>query len=208
MKLEDTGERIIPDEMKPSNMMLLEHMARYQFAFPYVKGRVLDLACGSGYGSVMAARQSKRKICEMVAVDFSEEVLTYARGRYHHPMISYECHDAVDPLLPEKLGTFDCILSFETYEHIAEEEVFLDNLFRLLKPGGILVLSTPFGEGRGKPSSEPFHIHQITRNEFRSLFDQYPYAKKDFYYQSGVLVEPIREGMNYQMGIAVCRREA
>lgn len=207
MKLKDTGERIIPDEMKPSNMMLLEHMARYQFAFPYVKGRVLDLACGSGYGSVMATRQSKRKISEMVAVDFSEEVLTYARGRYHHPMISYECHNAADPALPEKLGTFDCILSFETYEHLEEEGVFLDNLFQMLKPGGILVLSTPFGEGRGKPTSEPFHIHQITRDEFRSLFDQYAYVKKDFYYQSGVLVEPLREGMNYQMGIAVCKKE-
>ncbi|MBM7578491.1 class I SAM-dependent methyltransferase [Jeotgalibacillus terrae] len=206
MKLEDTGERIIPDEMKPSNLMLLEHMARYQFAFPYVKGRVLDLACGSGYGSVMAAKQSKRKITSMTAVDFSQEAITYARGRYHHPMISYECHNAVDRMLPKKLGMFDCILSFETYEHIVEEDAFLENLYQMLKPGGTLVISTPFGEGRGKPSSEPFHIHQITKDEFTSLFDRYAYGEKTFYYQSGVLVEPLREGMNYQFGIAVCQK--
>ncbi|TFD99403.1 class I SAM-dependent methyltransferase [Jeotgalibacillus salarius] len=206
MNLTDTGERIIPDNMKPSNQMLLEHMARYQFSYPYVKGRVLDVACGSGYGSQMTAKQSKRKIDEMVAVDLSEEAVTYARGRYYHPLISYKVHNAVDPELPEELGQFDCILSFETYEHIAEEEVFLQNLYRLLKPGGTLLLSTPFGQGRGKPSASPFHVHQITRQEFRELFDQYDYHKKEFYFQSGVLVEPYREQMNYQLGIAVCKK--
>lgn len=55
------GERIIPKLMKPMNGMLLEHIARYYFATPYVRGRVLDIACGTGYGSHLVAKERKRR---------------------------------------------------------------------------------------------------------------------------------------------------
>ena len=53
--IEDTGERVIPKKMSPMNNLLLEHIARYQFALPYLEGRVLDMACGAGYGTHMIA---------------------------------------------------------------------------------------------------------------------------------------------------------
>ncbi|SFL49362.1 class I SAM-dependent methyltransferase [Salibacterium qingdaonense] len=201
--LEDTGERIIPKEMKPENGLLLEHLARYTFALPYVKGRVLDIAAGTGYGAQMTAKKKKKEISEIVGVDVDPETIRYAKQHYYHPLLTFQTADALDPDMEEELGTFDTILSFETIEHVPDDQVFLQNILNLLRPGGTLVLSTPFGQGRGKPSRSPFHYHQITEEEFRDLFQDYPATS--FYYQRGVTIEPKREGLHYPLGVAVCQ---
>ncbi|MCM3588061.1 class I SAM-dependent methyltransferase [Mesobacillus maritimus] len=202
--IEYTGERVIPALMKPTNGLLLEHIARYHFAIPYAKGRVLDFACGSGFGSNILAKARKKEITELFSIDIAEEAICYAKANYYHPLIHFQQGDVTDPTIPDKLGQFDLIVSFETLEHIELEEQFIHNIYRLLKPGGKLVISTPFGQGRGKPTSEPFHVHQLTVQEFHSMFDQY--QEKLFYYQKGVLVEPGRNGIHYPMGIAVCTK--
>lgn len=204
MKLEDTGERVIPDFMKPTNGLLLEHVARYHFSTHYIKGRILDLACGSGFGSQMLAKLGKKRIEKIVAVDCDPNTIAYASGRYNHPLVDYRCENAVDPLLPQKLGVFDVIVSFETLEHIEDEQQFLSNVYHLLKPGGVLVLSTPFGKGRGKPCGSPFHVHQLTVDEFKDLFNGY--SDVQFYSQKGVLIEPPRPDVRYPLGIAVCKK--
>jgi 2-polyprenyl-3-methyl-5-hydroxy-6-metoxy-1,4-benzoquinol methylase len=200
--IEWTGERIIPKLLKPTNGMLLEHIARYYFATPYVKGRVLDIACGTGYGSHMTAKERKREVTEIVAVDLDSETLKYANVEYNHQKITYVQGDVTDCNLPERLGTFDTILCFETIEHVADDRAVMDNLYRMLKPGGILVLSSPFGRGRGMPTGEPFHVHQLTPEQFRELFVDF--AEADIYYQRGVTFEKPRDGVRYFIGIAVC----
>ncbi|MBT2640069.1 class I SAM-dependent methyltransferase [Bacillus sp. ISL-41] len=202
--LEFTGERVIPDLMKPANALLLEHLARYQFSSYHLRGRVLDIACGSGYGSQMLAKLGKKRINELIAVDFDPVTIEYAHKRYNHPLVKYRCEDATDPLLPQKLGMFDAIISFETLEHLEEERQFLANLYNMLKPGGTLVLSTPFGKGRGKPCGSPFHVHQLTVDEFNELFPEYKEVK--MYYQKGVLIEPPYPGVKYPLGVAVCTK--
>jgi 2-polyprenyl-3-methyl-5-hydroxy-6-metoxy-1,4-benzoquinol methylase len=204
--LKDTGERVIPEFMDSLNKLLLEHVARYQFALPYVSGRVLDLSCGSGFGTHLIAKEAKYIIDEVVGIDIDEEIITYARGKYYHPKSSFVVADATDEKLPEKLGLFDCIISFETIEHIEEEEKLVNNYYDLLKPGGKLIVSTPFGKGRGIPCGQDFHVHQLTPEEFFNLFDRY--TKKEFFYQKGVLIEPFpgREEVYYPLGIAVCQK--
>lgn len=201
MTLDYTGERVIPDRMDPLNGLLLEHIARYHFALLYMNGRVLDFASGSGYGSQLIAKNLKGTVTEVVAVDLSEEATRYAKGRYHHPNVAYVVGDVLDRTLPEKLGTFDCIVSFETIEHVTDYEAFMANVWELLKPGGILVLSTPFGQGVGQPTNEPFHAHQFTEAEFEELFT--PFTSTEFYYQRGVLVEPKRATRHYPIGIVI-----
>lgn len=203
--MEWTGERIIPKLMKPTNGMLLEHIARYYFAEPYIQGRVLDIACGSGYGCHMVAKDRKREVTELVGVDNDPETILYANVEYNHQKVKYIQGDALDPELPERLGLFDTILSFETIEHVADDLKFMDQLYRMLKPGGTLVLSSPFGRGRGMPTSEPFHVHQMTQEEFAGLFARY--QDVEFYYQRGVTFEKPREGVRYFIGVAVCRKE-
>ncbi|WP_019155053.1 class I SAM-dependent methyltransferase [Robertmurraya massiliosenegalensis] len=201
-----TGERVIPELMKPMNGLLLEHLARYHFAIHYAKGRVLDFACGSGFGSNVIASAKKKEIEKIIAVDIDRETITYAKGKYYHPLVSFQVENCVEPTLPEKIGQFDLIVSFETLEHVDKEDIFMENIYQMLKPGGTLVISTPFGQGRGKPTSEPYHVHQLTEQEFQELFTAY--EEVEFYYQKGVLIEPVpgREGRHYPIGMAVCKK--
>ncbi|MCA0972809.1 class I SAM-dependent methyltransferase [Halobacillus litoralis] len=202
--VEDTGERVIPEFTDPMNRLLLEHIARYQFALPYVSGRVLDLSCGAGYGTHMIAKQRKNEVDEIVGVDIDEDIINYAKAKYYHPHSSFVVADATDQQLPEKLGTFDAIVSFETYEHIEEEDQLLSNYKNLLRPGGTLIVSTPFGKGRGIECGSPFHVHQITPEEFKGLFEDF--QKREHFYQDGVLIEPPREDVYYPLGIVVCHK--
>ncbi|MDL4840138.1 class I SAM-dependent methyltransferase [Aquibacillus rhizosphaerae] len=202
--MKDTGERVIPELMKPMNKLLLEHIARYQFALHYVKGRVLDLSCGSGYGTHMIAKEKKNQIDEVIGVDIDSEIITYAKGTYYHPQSSFLVLDAIDLSVPGLLGQSDSIVSFETIEHIEQETNLLDNYFHLLKPGGILMVSTPFGEGRGITCGSPFHVHQLPPLEFKSLFGNY--SKTEYFYQKGVLIEPEGRNVHYPLGIAICTK--
>lgn len=208
--LELTGERIIPDLMKPMNGMLLEHIARYYFAMPYVHGRVLDIASGVGYGSFMIAKTAKKDITEVVGVDIDKNTVEYAKKHYYHQKVTYQIGDALDQELPSRLGGFDVIISFETIEHVPDEKRFLDNLYAMLKPGGTIIISSPFGQGKGKPTNELFHFHQFTKEEFINLFNDF--SDMDLFFQRGVTFEYSqdkkvpREGVNYPLGIAVCKK--
>ncbi|MCM3490990.1 class I SAM-dependent methyltransferase [Alkalihalophilus marmarensis] len=202
--LEDTGERIIPKEMQPTNGMLLEHIARYYFSTPYAKGRVLDIACGTGYGSIMIAKSRKKEISELIGVDIAEDTINYAKKNYYHPKVSFRQGDALDEYLKDQIGSFDTILSFETIEHVPSDHLFVEKLSKLLNPAGTMIVSTPFGQGRGKPSGSPFHYHQLTEVEFRELFTGF--KSVEYYYQRGVTIEPKREGIHYPLGVAVCRK--
>lgn len=199
-----TGERVIPEEMGPMNGLLLEHIARYQFAIDYTQGRVLDIATGVGYGAQILAKAKKHEIDELLAIDLDIEAINYAKYKYHHPKVRFMQENVLNPQLPQKLGTFDAIISFETLEHLQDEKTFLKSLYEMLNPGGTLVLSTPFGEGRGKPCGSPFHIHQLSWKEFHDVFNEY--EEKVFYYQRGVLIEPKRNDIHYPIGIAVCKK--
>lgn len=205
--LKDTGERVIPEKMSITNELLVEHIARYHFATYYAHGRVLDFASGSGYGTHILAKKGKDKLTEVIGVDNDKEAIAYAKANYYHPLSNFLEADVTDPELPEKLGTFDTIISFETYEHVKEEEQFLANIRKLLKPNGTLILSTPFGEGRGKPSGSPFHVHQITEQEFKALFSEDDFSSVQFYLQRGALIVPesSREEEYFPLGIVLCK---
>lgn len=213
--LKDTGERVIPELMKPTNGLLLEHLARYSFSTPYIHGRVLDIACGSGYGTHMMAKSCKKENVSIVGVDIDPETIEYAIKKYHHQKVEFKTADCTDPELPTQLGYFDTILCFETIEHVQEDGLLLRNLYNMLKPGGTLVISTPFGKGRGEPCGSIFHIHQYTKQEFIEMFQEYTEA--EFFFQRGVAIElgikkpngevayP-RKNIRYPFGIAVCTK--
>jgi 2-polyprenyl-3-methyl-5-hydroxy-6-metoxy-1,4-benzoquinol methylase len=202
--------------MKPMNGLLLEHLARYSFSIPYVKGRALDIACGSGYGTHMVAKARKKVTDEIIGVDVDKETITYANKKYNHQLIAYHVEDAISPSLSEKLGKFDVILSFETIEHVTDDFQFMKNLYDMLNPGGTLVLSTPFGQGRGKPCSSPYHVHQYTNQEFIELFHMF--SNVEYYFQHGVAIElgtkicngldvqQPRKNIKYPLGLAVCSK--
>nr|WP_090892970.1 class I SAM-dependent methyltransferase [Evansella caseinilytica] len=202
--LDYTGERVIPELMKPDNGMLLEHCARYYFASMFTRGRVLDIACGVGYGCKMLLEYSRHEISEIVGADVDENTIAYAKKHYLAPKITFTTADIMDIRLTEKLQPFDTIVSFETIEHIKDEAFFIRQMRNLLKPGGTLILSTPFGQGKNQPSKWPFHYFQLTQEEFKKLFTAFSAAQ--FYYQCGVIIEPQRGERHYPIGIAVATK--
>jgi len=199
-----TDERVIPKVMNPRNGILREHIARYRFAKDFIRGRVLDLSCGVGYAvPIFLADSSRRVITEYVGVDIDRETLEYARKNYSHPKAGFVAGDACDPSLYSQLGLFDSIVSFETIEHLEEDYNFIENIITLLKPGGIAVISTPFGRGRGIECSNPYHVHQYTEEEFTLLLS--PFREVRMYHQLDETIEEPVPGKKYYLMVAVCQ---
>lgn len=114
------------------------HLSRYQFAAGYAQGKnVLDVACGTGYGTCLLSQVSSH----VIGADISLESLSSARRRYRNANLHYVCLDA--QAFPFKEGSFEAVISLETVEHLVEPRGFLEECVRVLRPGGVLVLSTP-----------------------------------------------------------------
>lgn len=161
-------ERVVEGE-SPAKVMA-EHRARYAFAGPHVTGkRVLDVACGSGYGARMLLDAGARAV---VGVDCSDEAVGYARHRYATRGLEFVQADATD-LGP--LGRFDVIASFETIEHMDDPTRFLNGCTQALQPEGMLLVSSPFRhrvDAAGRPEN-PFHVQEWRDDEFRELLGRF-----------------------------------
>ena len=202
--MEYTGERVIPEFMKADNGMLLEHIERYIFAKDYVFGRVLDLACGVGYGAdVLLEEIYDEKIDYYLGIDLSREAILYAREMYGFKKTQFEQGNALDEKLVDLYGKFDTILSFETIEHIKEDLEYVQNLKRLLTKEGTVIISTPFGKGRDVSCSSPFHIRQYLEEEFVQLLEEGGF-EVELYYQRGQQIEKPKGKGKYYLMVAIC----
>jgi len=202
--MEYTGERVIPEFMKVDNGMLLEHIERYIFAKDYVSGRVLDLACGVGYGAdVLLDEIYDEKIDYYLGIDLSSQAIAYAREMYGFKKTRFEQGNALDQSLVELYGKFDTILSFETVEHIKEDREYIKNLKRLLRKEGTLIISTPLGKGRDVGCSSPFHIRQYLEEEFVQLLEEGGF-EVELYYQRGQRIEKPNRGEKHYLMVALC----
>ena len=197
-------ERIVPKEMRESNGLLIEHKKRYEFASNYTQGRVLDIACGVGYGSEVLFSYGEG-IKKVIGVDNNKEVIKYARANYDFDKTEYLVADARDEKLKEELGTFDTIVSMETIEHIKDDYLFVENLTKLLKEDGSLIISTPYGKGRGVECSNPYHYRQYKKNEFITLLKSY-FSKIKLFGQLNDIIEPQRKHKKYYLMVAICNK--
>lgn len=166
--LEFTGERFIPGV---AGEIAYEHWHRYAFARRFAAGRrVLDAACGEGYGTALLAAAAT----EATGVDLDAQVVAHARSTYAgHPNLRYETGSVV--ALPLGAGSVDVVVSFETIEHLAaaDQPRMLAEFARVLAPGGLLVLSSP---NKRRYSDErnyrnPFHRHELYRDDLAQLLD-------------------------------------
>ncbi|NBG89642.1 class I SAM-dependent methyltransferase [Isachenkonia alkalipeptolytica] len=203
--MEYTGERVIPEFMKADNGMLLEHMERYIFAKEYAYGRVLDIACGVGYGAdILLEEIYDKKIDSYLGIDLCEKSVAYAREMYGFRKTRFEQGNILYPGLVEGYGKFDTILSFETIEHIEKDRECVENLAGLLKETGTLIISTPFGKGRDVPCASPYHIRQYRREEFVALLEEGGF-EVELFCQRGQQIEKPKPGEKYFLMVALCR---
>jgi SAM-dependent methyltransferase len=153
--LEATGERLMPEAFA-GELVLAEHVARYLLAARLAPGRrVLDAACGEGYGTAMLAGAGAARV---VGVDVDEETVAHARRQYG---LDARVGDVGE--LPFADGEFDLVVSFETIEHVPDPEQVLSEFARVLGDDGLLLVSTP--NAREYLVDNPFHVRELTPEE-------------------------------------------
>ncbi|WP_435008487.1 class I SAM-dependent methyltransferase [Tundrisphaera lichenicola] len=156
-------ERMVPEDAHAR--IFWEHVARYRFAKDHVVGkRVLDIACGEGYGAAGLAMAGASSV---VGVDLSPEACEHARAKYG---LDARVGNAQAIPLPDR--SVDLVVSFETIEHVENPDQFLRECARVLVPEGVLILSTPnrpvySGEG----PLNPFHQSELDEGEFVGLLE-------------------------------------
>jgi ubiquinone/menaquinone biosynthesis C-methylase UbiE len=168
--MDASGEFLIPGHF--SELIESEHIARYHFASSLVHGKsVADIACGTGYGTRMLAEAGAKSVH---GIDLSEKAIAFARKYYSVPNARFTVADA-EELTSLGNQEFDLVVSFETIEHLANVEVYLDGMVRILRPGGQYLVSTPDRRMASvlhwlqrRPANR-YHIHEYTRRDLLTL---------------------------------------
>jgi len=159
-----TGERTLPD-VPEENYWYRRHLVVYEWIATRVGGkRVVDMACGEGYGSNVLAGSA----ASVVGVDANPEAHEHARLRYVRPNLRFE-RDLVESFTEP----CDAVVFLQTIEHVQDAGAILEHFKSMLAPGGVAFVSTPnlltlAPEGAEK-SDNPWHVHEYRAAEFREL---------------------------------------
>lgn len=162
--LEWTGERFLPSV---SGQIRYEHLHRYAACVELVSGkRVLDIACGEGYGSEILSVNAH----EVVGVDVDPTAIRHASKKYADLGNTRFLEGSVDNI-PLDTGSVDVAISFETIEHVECHEEMLQEIKRVLTAEGLLIISTPDKATYARFSEElnEFHVKELHVAEFEAL---------------------------------------
>ena len=185
--IEFTGERVVPGQVDPD--LWAEHLSRYAFAARWASGaRVLDIGCGTGYGTAELAGHARTA----VGIDLSPEATAHARSAY--PLSNICFVPASATALPFADDSFHLITAFEVIEHLDDWRALLCEARRLLHANGAFLVSTPnkayYTESRGDTGPNPFHTHEFEFAEFQA-------ALAEFFPHSAVLVQNHLEAFGF-----------
>ena len=163
MKTNWTGERL---ETFIISRDTVEHLHRYTTALEYIKNKVvLDLACGEGYGSNLMSKVASY----VYSVDIDDDTIKAARIKYKNKKIKFLTGSA--SLIPVDSNKIDVVVSYETIEHHNKHNEMLNEIKRVLKKNGLLIISTPdklfYSDTRNYKNE--FHVKELYKNEFKDL---------------------------------------
>jgi SAM-dependent methyltransferase len=164
--LQLTGERTLPD-VPAENYWYRRHLAVYEWIGARVIGRrVIDMACGEGYGSEVLSRSA----ASVLGVDANPEAHEHARLRYERQNLSFERGMVETHGEP---GAFDVVVFLQTIEHVQDPVAVLEHFRSLLTPGGVAYVSTPnvltLAPAGAQRSDNPWHIKEYRAAEFEDL---------------------------------------
>ncbi len=159
-----TGERTIPG-LDLENYWFRRHEVVYRRLAPRCTGRdVLEAGCGEGYGADLIADVARR----VVAVDYDAAAVAHVRARYPRA----EALQANLAELPLPDASVDVVVNFQVIEHLWDQGQFVAECARVLRPSGLLMVSTPnritFSPGRDTPVN-PFHTRELNAAELTEL---------------------------------------
>ena len=174
-----TGGRWIPSWLRH------QQATRYMWAESFVSGkRVLEVGCGSGAGCL---RLLSAGAGEVMGIDVDADAVRLARDNHSSQNLEFEV--VRDSQFPVADGGFDVVVALETIEHVQNDVQFVEELARVLNPGGILLLSTPNRLITNPATSitdrplNPLHVREYTRRELGSLLEN-KFEDLDWYGQT------------------------
>lgn len=193
-ELEWTGERLVTTI---KNYGAIEHLHRYAFASEFVYNKIVaDIASGEGYGSNILSLKAQM----VYGVDISKEAIIHAKKKYKNRKLKFIV-GSVDKN-PLKSSSIDVIVSFETLEHVINQENMLLDIKRALKKEGILIMSTPEKSNYQDKQVEKnhFHIKELYFNDFKILIEKHfkniLFFKQKFL--SGSFIVPFEKSNNFK----------
>jgi SAM-dependent methyltransferase len=162
--LELTGERTLPD-VPEENYWFRRHLVVYEWIAARVGGRrVVDLACGEGYGSALLAEHA----ASVVGVDANPEAFEHARLKYTAPNLGFERN-----MIELWQGDVDCVVFLQTIEHVQDPDAMLEHVRELIGPDGVAYITTPnvltLAPKGAERSGNPWHVREYRPGEFRAL---------------------------------------
>ncbi len=165
--LDDTGERLLPTWQ---HVTVAEHLHRYALAMPLAAGkRVLDVASGEGYGTNLLGTVAARA----TGLDLEAAAVRHATQKYGRATVRFVQGSAARLPFPD--ASFDLVVSFETIEHLLDQEAMLAELERVLTDDGRLLISSPdkahHGDRQGYVND--YHVKELYADEFLALIDRY-----------------------------------
>jgi ubiquinone/menaquinone biosynthesis C-methylase UbiE len=199
--MEVTGERLIPGF---KNFSELEHLNRYYFVVNQINltgKKVLDIASGEGYGSNILANYAEK----VTGVDISSEAIAHAQKVYHRNNLEYIQGNATKIPLTDK--SIDVVVSFETIEHLEEQERMMEEICRVIKTEGILIISSPdkYYYSDVPNFKNEFHVKELYYEEFKNLISRY-FKKSIFFSQrnfGGSIITLDENNGNYKKPLVV-----
>lgn len=200
-KTMDRGERQISthyDQIRP------DHINRYEFACEQLvalptNAQVLDLACGIGYGTLMLAKHTGAKL---TGVDIEQAAIAHAKQHFSNENTTFCCQDA--KLLDIAANTQDAVVSFETIEHVDFDQQLLDVFFKVLKPGGQLICSTPNQDVMPfDPVKFEFHLKHYRNTELSDMLQRSGFQKVTLFAQHDPVAGEVVAGSGGCFTIAV-----
>ncbi|GAB3961632.1 hypothetical protein GCM10028805_60970 [Spirosoma harenae] len=180
--MEWTGERYVPTL---AGEIACEHMNRYYFVinqFDLSHKTVLDIASGEGYGTDILAQHAE---C-VYGVDISEEAIEFAKQKYKRENIVFRVGEATSIPLPA--NSVDLVVSFETIEHLDAHKDMIDEIKRVMKKDGILIISSPdkLNFTDKTENENHFHIKELYYEEFKQLINEN--FTKSFFFSQRIFV--------------------
>jgi SAM-dependent methyltransferase len=164
----DLTERLNDADLSRHDFLAASHVHRYAVAAELCAGlRVLDLACGTGYGSEILAARARG----VHGVDIDEETVAYARSERHGDALEFSTADALEFLRGVGADDFEAIVMFEALEHVPDPEAVLVELERLTAAGVRLVVSVP--NSRAFRERNPFHLTDFGFAQARRAFERF-----------------------------------
>lgn len=194
-----TGERLVTNVY---NGTTINHLHRYAIASNLIKGRiVLDIASGEGYGSNLMSTEANL----VYGVDIDAEAIKNAKLKYNKNNLQFL--EGSTSQIPLQDNSVDVVISFETLEHHDAHEEMMEEVKRVLKPQGVLLISTPdkhfYTDVRNY--NNEFHVKELYKDEFVSLvskfFENYKLYSQSYINGSSVILEDItRDSFEFYTG--------